>query len=63
MAPIPLGPDLAGPLLGPLGDLHLSRIDWVIVGGETDPGARPMAPLPYEPPNRRAESATGTGSQ
>lgn len=32
------------PLLAPLPDLNLSRIDWVIVGGESGPGARPMAP-------------------
>jgi protein gp37 len=31
------------PLLGPLGDLELAVIDWVIVGGESGPGARPMA--------------------
>lgn len=30
------------PLLGPLSDLELSEIDWVIVGGESGPGARPM---------------------
>jgi len=30
------------PLLGPLHDLDLSGIDWVIVGGESGPGARPM---------------------
>lgn len=30
------------PLLGPLHDLDLSEIDWVIVGGESGPGARPM---------------------
>jgi protein gp37 len=30
------------PLLGPLGDLDLTGIDWVIVGGESGPGARPM---------------------
>lgn len=30
------------PLLGPLRDLHLAGIDWVIVGGESGPGARPM---------------------
>jgi protein gp37 len=30
------------PLLGPVCDLDLSRIDWVIVGGESGPGARPM---------------------
>lgn len=30
------------PLLGPLGALDLSGIDWVIVGGESGPKARPM---------------------
>jgi protein gp37 len=30
------------PLLGPLHDLNLSGIEWVIVGGESGPGARPM---------------------
>jgi len=32
------------PLLGPLGAVNLSGIDWVIVGGESGPGARPMDP-------------------
>lgn len=32
------------PLLGPLPNLDLSGIDWVIVGGESGPGARPMEP-------------------
>jgi protein gp37 len=31
------------PLLGPLPVLNLRGIDWVIVGGESGPGARPMA--------------------
>ena len=31
------------PLLGPLPNLDLGGIDWVIVGGESGPGARPMA--------------------
>ena len=31
------------PLLGPLPGLDLEGIDWVIVGGESGPGARPMA--------------------
>ncbi len=31
------------PLLGPLQHLNLKGIDWVIVGGESGPGARPMA--------------------
>lgn len=30
------------PLLGPLDDLDLQGIGWVIVGGESGPGARPM---------------------
>jgi protein gp37 len=32
------------PLLGPLDNLNLDGIDWVIVGGESGPGARPMRP-------------------
>jgi len=32
------------PLLGPLPGLNLEGIDWVIVGGESGPGSRPMAP-------------------
>ena len=32
------------PLLGPLQNLNLDGIDWVIVGGESGPGARPMNP-------------------
>jgi protein gp37 len=31
------------PLLGPLPGLNLRGIDWVIVGGESGPAARPMA--------------------
>lgn len=30
------------PLLGPLPHIDLTDIDWVIVGGESGPGARPM---------------------
>jgi protein gp37 len=30
------------PLLGPLQGLDLRGIDWVIVGGESGPGARPI---------------------
>src|SRR5579883_2255261 len=30
------------PLLGPLGEIDLAGIDWVIVGGESGPGARQM---------------------
>lgn len=32
------------PLLGPLPHLNLRGIDWVIVGGESGPGARPIDP-------------------
>jgi protein gp37 len=32
------------PLLGPLRHLHLEGMDWVIVGGESGPKARPMDP-------------------
>ncbi len=32
------------PLLGPLRKLNLGGIDWVIVGGESGPGARPVDP-------------------
>lgn len=32
------------PLLGPLDDLNLRHIDWVIAGGESGPGARLMQP-------------------
>lgn len=31
------------PLLGPLDSLDLAGLDWVIAGGESGPGARPMA--------------------
>jgi len=30
------------PLLGPIDDLNLQGVHWVIVGGESGPGARPM---------------------
>ena len=32
------------PLLGPIGNLNLTGIAWVIVGGESGPHARPMQP-------------------
>jgi len=32
------------PLLGPMNNLNLQGIDWVIVGGESGPSARPMKP-------------------
>jgi protein gp37 len=31
------------PLLGPIAKLDLTGIDWIIIGGESGPGARPMA--------------------
>jgi len=30
------------PLLGSINDINLENIDWVIVGGESGPGCRPM---------------------
>jgi len=32
------------PLIGPMGEIDLNGIDWVIVGGESGPGARPLKP-------------------
>ena len=32
------------PLIGPIAGLRLDRIHWVIAGGESGPGARPMHP-------------------
>ncbi|TPN39348.1 phage Gp37/Gp68 family protein [Mesorhizobium sp. B2-3-3] len=32
------------PLIGPMGSMDLEGIDWVIVGGESGPKARPMHP-------------------
>jgi protein gp37 len=32
------------PLIGPIEDLPLNGIHWVIVGGESGPGARPLEP-------------------
>ena len=32
------------PLLGPLAKINLKGMDWVTVGGESGPGARPMKP-------------------
>lgn len=34
----------AEPLLGPLDRLDLSGFDWVVIGGESGPGSRPMHP-------------------
>jgi protein gp37 len=43
-APASLRFVVAEPLLGPLGDVDLSKIDWVIAGGESGPGARRCDP-------------------
>jgi len=32
----------AEPLIGPITDIHAETLDWVIVGGESGPGSRPM---------------------
>jgi len=32
------------PMIGPIGEVDLSGISWVIVGGESGPGKRPMNP-------------------
>ena len=43
------------PLLGPIPDLDLTGIDWVIVGGESGPGCRPMeVEWVHADPGRRA---------
>ena len=45
------------PLLGPLPDMDLTGIDWVIVGGESGPGARPMEEEWVLPIKEQCESA------
>jgi len=45
------------PLLEPLGRLDLRRIQWVIVGGESGPGARPMQKTWVEEIKRQCELA------
>ena len=45
------------PLLGPLDKLRLRGIDWVIVGGESGPGARPMDPTWVTEVGRREQEA------
>lgn len=42
-SPVPIRFLSIEPLLGPVGDIDLAGISWVIVGGESGPGARPMA--------------------
>lgn len=43
------------PLIAPVGKLDLSGIHWVIVGGESGPGARPMKPEWAEEVKRQCE--------
>jgi protein gp37 len=44
------------PLIGPLDNLRLKGIHWVIVGGESGPGARPMRPEWVESIHRQCRS-------
>ena len=43
-APVPIRFLSVEPLLGPIGDIDIEGISWVIVGGESGPNARPMKP-------------------
>jgi len=45
------------PLIGPLNELPLDGIHWVIVGGESGPRARPMEPEWVRAIRRQAETA------
>lgn len=45
------------PLLGPLSDMQLDGISWVIVGGESGPGARPMEQAWVEAIQRQCDEA------
>jgi protein gp37 len=45
------------PLIGPLQNLPLKNIHWVIVGGESGPGARPMSPEWVESIHRQCHRA------
>jgi protein gp37 len=45
------------PLIGPLWRLPLKDIDWVIVGGESGPGARPMSAAWVDQIKRQADRA------
>jgi protein gp37 len=48
----------AEPLLGPLDDVSLAGIDWVIAGGESQPGARPADFAWFEDLRDRCVAAT-----
>lgn len=45
------------PLLGPIPDLNLNGIDWVIIGGESGPKSRPMEPAWVDQIHERCEQA------
>jgi protein gp37 len=45
------------PLLGPIADLPLNGIDWVIVGGESGSGHRPLQPAWVRSIRRQCEEA------
>lgn len=45
------------PLIGPIDDLPLDNIEWVIVGGESGPGARPMKQEWVESIHRQCRAA------
>lgn len=45
------------PLIGPLENLALEAVDWVIVGGESGPGARRMDPAWVQSIRRQCRSA------
>lgn len=47
----------AEPLLGSLSDVDLAGLDWVIAGGESGVGARPMDPLWVDELHARCDSA------
>jgi len=47
----------AEPLLGPLPSLDLTGIDWLIIGGESGPGHRPMDPVWVRELRDRADGA------
>jgi hypothetical protein len=61
----------AEPLLGPLPSLDLTGIDWLIVGGESGPNARPMEAewvrdlqdAAARRPARRSSSSSGAGAR
>ena len=49
------------PLLGPLPDLDLAGIDWVILGGESGPGAAPQESLFFDDTQMHIDAAARLG--